>query len=115
MANLITTTIASAAFTATGNGTEIVIGPRSSLCLDISVTAVSGTGASCTFMLQRKGADGNWYTIYTSSAVTAIGTVSTTIGAGCSTNQDFGTSIRLAWTISGTTPSFTFGASIIGK
>jgi hypothetical protein len=85
------------------------------LAVDINVSTVTGTTPSCTFVVERQGADGNWYAIWTSSAVTAAGSTSTSIGPGCATDQVFTSNIRLRWTITGTTPSFTFSASIIGK
>lgn len=107
---------ASAAQTAGGNSADLTVGQYRELAVDINISAVSGTSPSATFFVDRKGADGIYYNIYSSGAKTTTGTVSTSIGAGgAATNSAFGNVIRFRWTITGTTPSFTFSASIIGK
>ena len=106
---------ASAAATATGNSGVLPTGAANSIALDINISAVTGTTPSCTFTFDRQGADGNWYTVYTSSAQTATGNISTDIGPGCAVNHVLTGVGRLTWTISGTTPSFTFSASVVGK
>ena len=106
---------ASAAQTANGNTANLSVSQYHELAVGVNITAVTGTSPSMTLNVDTLGADGIWYTIYTSSAQTAAGAVVTSIGAGLATNQSFGQTIRLRWTITGTTPSFTFSASILGK
>ena len=105
---------ASAPVTASGNSAPIQINAVEYLAVDVSVTAVSGTTPSMLLYVERQGADGNWYPIWTSSAITAIGLTSTSIGSGLATPAALGSTIRLRWAITGTTPSFTFSASIVG-
>ncbi len=106
---------ASAAQTANGVSANLsVIGYRE-LLVAANVTAVAGTTPTLTFALDSLGADGVWYTLWTSVAVTAVGQTVAHLGVGAATNVAFGATVRLRWTIGGTTPSFTFSVSIIGK
>jgi hypothetical protein len=97
---------------------------------DMTVTAITGGAStpSITFFLDRQGADGVWYQIATTSAITSPGTVSIDIspalngsvsGPLTSTVQHnvFTRKGRLRWTFGGGTPptSVTFSASIIGR
>jgi hypothetical protein len=108
----------STAYTASGGGTSISLGPVpraiQALAVDVNVTAASGTSPSLTLILERLAADGNWYEIWSPTAITAAGAASTSIGPGCATAQVYTQTIRLRWLISGTSPSFTFSASIVG-
>ena len=100
--------IASAPVTASGstgwfdavNVDEVTVG--------VDVTAVSGTAPSAQFALDVLGADGNAYTLWTSAAVTAAGEVAAVVNIGAAG------AVRLRWAITGTTPSFTFSASLEG-
>jgi hypothetical protein len=85
------------------------------LAVDINVTAVSGTTPSMTLYVERQGADGNWYPIWTSSAITATGQTTTSVGPGCATTAVVTSILRFRAAITGTTPSFTMSASIIGR
>jgi hypothetical protein len=107
--------LASAARTTNSDSGEQFVGIYGELAVDVNISAVSGTTPSMTLYVDRKGADGNFYTIYTSAAQNAAGNVSTSIGVGAATNASFGDIVRLRWVITGTTPSFTFTASIKGK
>lgn len=108
---------ASAAQTANGNAAGLAVGAFSELAVDINVTASSGTSPTLQFFVDRLGADGaTYFTIWSSSVINTSPTVvSTSIGAGLSVTQSFGQTARFRWVITGTTPSFTFVASIIGK
>ncbi len=106
---------ASAAQTANGvSGNLSVIGYRE-LLVAANVTAVAGTTPTLTLALDSLGADGVWYTLWTSTAVTAVGQTVAHLGVGAATNVAFGATVRLRWTIGGATPSFTFSVSMIGK
>lgn len=106
---------ASAAQTANGNSADLPVGTFDQLAVDVNVTAVSGTTPSMTLSVQRKGADGVYYPLWTSAAITAVGVTSTDIGPGLTVAKSIAGLVRLVWTITGTTPSFTFSASIIAK
>ena len=106
---------ASAAQTTNGNSLDLVCDQYDQLAFDFNVTAVSGTTPSMTVYIDRKGADGTYYPIYTSAAITATGVTSVSVGPGLPNNAAIGNTIRMRWAITGTTPSFTFSASILAK
>lgn len=106
---------ASAAATTSNNSGDLAVDSFSELALDINITAVSGTTPTIQFFVDRKGNDGIYYVIYTGSSINTVQAVSTSLGAGMAQSVSFGTTARLRWVIGGTTPSFTFSASIIGK
>lgn len=83
--------------------------------IDLTITAVAGVAPEMRFMLDRKGADGRWYPVWSSATATAPVTLSTTVGQGMQVAQSLAAQARLRWEISGTTPSFTFGGGVIGK
>lgn len=85
------------------------------IAADINIAAVTGTNPSVTFFVERQGADDVWYAVWTSTAQTAAGQVSASIGPGLTTAVLVGATARLRWDITGTDPAFTFSASIIGK
>ena len=94
----------------------ILVGGYHELDLDFNISAISGTSATVTVTVDRYGADGVWYNVYTSGAKNATGSTSTTIGVGAATNQGFGIIARVQITISNTTtPSATMTLSLIGK
>lgn len=100
---------ASGAQTASGNSSPIFSGDYKEGLLAINISAVTGTSPACQFALQVS--DGtNWFNIpnVTISNQTAAGQVIVPV-------TNFGDQIRLAWTISGTTPSFTFSANFLAK
>lgn len=106
----------SAAATVSGNSGDLVVDAYTELAVDANLSVVTGTSPTIQFFVDRKGADGFYYPIWQqSSASTTTGMVSTSIGAGCASNQAFGATIRLRWVIGGTSPSWTFSFSIIGK
>lgn len=106
---------ASAAATISGNSGDLTVDSFSELALDINITAVSGTTPTIQYIMERKGNDNNYYQIYASSTINSTQSVSTSLGAGMAQSVSFGTTARLRWIISGTSPSFTFSVSIIGK
>ncbi len=114
----VTTTVlnqASAAQTANGMSATLAVGAYRELLVTVNVSAVAGTSPTLTLALDSLGADGVWYTLWTSAAITAVGQTIASLGIEASTNTAFGASVRLRWTIGGTTPSFTFSASITGR
>jgi hypothetical protein len=101
------TLVPSAARTATGNSgaltTDFFQTEHMSVTLDI--TARSGTTPSMTLSIEKSPDATTWTTIDTFPAQTNTGTVTREIyGGGWS-------EIRVVWTISGTTPSFTFSVT----
>ena len=97
---------ASSAKTATGNTAAIDTSDSRTLNIGVNVTAVSGTTPSCTFSVEWSY-DGTNFGAGESPATFAA------ITATKNTSQTFPVRApyyRLVWTISGTTPSFTFAA-----
>lgn len=84
------------------------------IAVDINITAVSGTSPTIQFFVDRKDVNGIYYNIWSSNTVSAVTPISTTIGAFATINQAFGATVKLRWTITGSSPSFTFSASITG-
>jgi len=108
-------TQASAVQTTNGVSANLPVAGYRELLVEANVTAVSGTTPTLTLAVDSLGADGVWYTLWTSAAVTAVGQTVAHLGVGAATNVAFGATVRLRWTMGGTTPSFTFSVSIIGK
>lgn len=110
MANILTfTPHPSAAETATGQTADQTLpqGTRR-VRFDFAVTAVSGTTPSMTPKIQGKNASGNYVDLATGTAMTAVGSQSILV-------EDVPLTYRIAWTISGTTPSFTFDADAVAE
>lgn len=105
----------SAAVTAAGNSGDLPVDSFSELAVDVNISAVGGTSPTLQFIMERKGNDGIYYAIYTSASLNAVQTLSVSLGAGMGQSVSFGTVARLRWVTGGTTPSFTFSVSIIGK
>lgn len=105
----------SATRTTSGVSGSMDVGRLTRVAIDVNVSAASGVGQTLTFHLDRQGVDGLWYPIWTSPQVSAVGTVSTSVGQGMTVAQSLAATTRLRWTIGGTTPSFTFSASVVGK
>lgn len=93
------------------------IGALTSLDIGITVSAASGTTPTCTFFVEYLGADGNWYVVWKSSQITAAAVISASVGPGAKTPTASppDATLRLRWAIGGTTPSFTFSASITAR
>lgn len=98
--------LASAARTTTGNGAAVDLGTRDRLLRQtLSVTAASGTTPTLDVRLEAS-ADGvtGWRSFATFTRATAA-----TVERITAISPD--RYVRVAWTIAGTTPSFTFDAS----
>lgn len=98
------TALASAARTATGNSGALPgYGAANALRAQLNVTAASGTSPSLTVLIEDSVDDGaTWNTVGTFAAKTAAGREVINI------TNPFGDQVRISWTITGTTPSFTF-------
>lgn len=105
---------ASASYTSSSNFGDLGVSSCRRIAIDVNITAVSGTSPTIQFFIDRKDIFGNYYNIWSSNTVSAATMISTTIGAFAAINQAIGATVRLRWTITGTSPSFTFSASIIG-
>lgn len=104
--------LASAARTATGTSTPVDLdGPITGAVIEISTTAVSGTTPTLTIDLQDTldGTNFNKVVTLTASNITASGRVVYRLDARA---NPIAGRVRLAYTIAGTTPSFTFSVSI---
>lgn len=100
----------SAARTTTGQGAGVVLNDSSEyIGVIVDVTAVSGTSPSCTFTVEWSNDGTNWAQGDTADTFTAI----TAAGKKAKAFQVKGLQARLVWTITGTTPSFTFSASSV--
>lgn len=107
---------ASAAQTASGVSAALAVRQTPTLAVDVNVTAVSGTSPTLTVFLERLGADGVWYPIWSPTVINAAGQTSTSVGPGCATAAVLTNQVRLRWVIGGSaSPSVTFSASIIGR
>lgn len=98
------TLVGSGVRTATGNGGAVVMGEHSTLRLTLDVTAASGTTPSLTVNVQHSADGSTWTTHSSFAAKTAAGT-ERKVFAGLDRYA------RASWTISGTSPSFTFSVA----
>lgn len=97
--------------TSTGNGTDYSLGAVSATqavyCF-LHVTSVSGTDTPTLTVKVQSSADGSsWDDVISMTAVTAVGAEVKSV-AGANTDTHW----RVIWTISGTTPSFSFIAGV---
>ncbi len=94
----------SAALTATGATAAFVTPPgANSVSVQVSVTAVSGTTPSATFSLEWSEGGGLWHKADPADDFAAI----TAVGSVVKSFTPKGSLLRLAYTITGTTPSLT--------
>ncbi len=108
-------TLPSAARTVGGVSEGLAAADLSGAAVDVQVTAVEGVGPSLRVFLDRLGSDGVWYPVWSPSAMSSPGTLSTTVGQGMVVGQSLASAVRFRFEISGTGASFTFSASLIGK
>lgn len=94
----------SAARTATGQSAAQDVGGQSQLGVLLDVTAVSGTTPSMTLSVEWSDDGTTWYQADTADAFTAL----TAAGKRAREFDVKGPYARVVWTITGTTPSFTF-------
>jgi len=100
---------ASGALIATTNGTAFPTGTDDTLDVFIDATAVTGTGPSMTVSVEWSNDNSTWYVGDTPDTFTAITAAKKVV-------KEFavkGQYARLVYTITGTTPSFTFAASAL--
>lgn len=104
-----TVEVASAARTATGSSGAFSVGHQDFISLMLDVTAVSGTSPSLTLSVEWSPDATNWFTADPVDTFTAV----TATGKKVKVFQVKGTTARVTWTISGTTPSFTFSVTAV--
>jgi len=113
-------TYLSAAQAVANTGTSFSTANVSSLAVDITVTSFTGgTAPTVTYFVDRLGADGVWYRVWTSAALNTAGATSVQIGPFPSGATIFtavltGTA-RFGWSSTGTPTAITFSASVIGR
>lgn len=81
----------------------------------LNITAVSGTSPSLQPYVEVLGSDGVWYVVWKPSALTAAGQSIATIGPDSGTECVWSGSARLRLEVTGTSPSFTMSATVIGQ
>lgn len=93
----------SAARTASGAGATVDgLGVQSTLRVQLSVTAVAGTGPTLDVVLEDTIDGTNWHQLAAFPQRTAAGAVVLNV------TTPFAGRVRARWTVAGTTPSFTF-------
>lgn len=97
-----------------GASADLAVGASRELAVDVNLTQIGGTGPTITFKLSRKGADGIYYAVWTSAAMSAVGVASTSVGMGATTPASFGDIVQWSWTIAGVSPTASWTASIKG-
>ena len=100
---------ASAAATATGQSAGFPTGYQNTIDVFIDITAVSGTTPSMTVNIEWSNDNATWFQGDTADAFTAATAAQKRV-------KEFavkGQYARLNYTISGTTPSFTFAATAL--
>lgn len=103
------TLAASAARTATANGTSVEVGDRGVACMTLDVTAVGGDADETLDVKLQTSEDGStWRDVASFTQVLQTG------GATSERKSFVGLDrfVRAVWTLAGTTPSFTF--SVVG-
>ena len=114
---------AAAMKTANGDTGNISWGNASTIAVDVIVTNQQGTSPTLQILVDRLGADGvTYFNMYDSGAI-SVSTASTTpvvikrsIGPGCTTTEEIGSSGRGRWVIGGSaSPGALFGISIQGE
>lgn len=96
--------VASAARTATANGTAFDTSDVDEITATLAVTAASGTNPTLDVILQTTADGTNFYTAGSFTQATGT-TTEAKVFSG------LGSSSRWRWTIGGTTPSFTFSVA----
>lgn len=102
---------ASAAVTASGQSVGVDVSSYTEALLFVDITAVSGTTPTLDLTVQTYDfLSQQWFSVpgVTISQQTASGQVPVAL-------TNFGETVRLNWVVGGTTPSFTFSASVVPK
>jgi len=109
-----TTLHPSGAEIASVTGSDVDIEPLKAANFYLDVTAVSGTTPTLDVKIQEKDpVSGKYFDLVSFTQVTAV--ISERKNYGSGVGELLGKIIRFVATISGTTPSFTFSLSMVGK
>lgn len=104
------TVVAAAARTASGDSGALTnYGPAATLRAQLAVTAAAGTSPTLNVVIEDSLDGTNWYAIGTFAQRTAAGTEVLNI------TTPFADTVRVRWTIGGTTPSFTFSVVVFAQ
>lgn len=96
--------------------TDLAVGIYHELAIDFNLSSLTGgTSPSVNIVTKRKGADGIYYTIDTATALTAVGAISRSLGAGLASNASFGDLIQVSIVITGAPTGAAWTLSIKGK
>lgn len=96
-----------------GNSPDLYAGELVDLLFGVDVTAIDN-GGTLNLYLDSKLPDGNYYVIWSSSAITTTGQTSESIGSGLQDATSFGDQVRVRWTITAAHTA-TLSLSLIGK
>lgn len=100
--------VASAARTTNGNSGPLPgYGALQDLVVQVDASAVSGTSPSLTVLVEDTVDGTNYNTVQAFTAITAVGRQVQRI------TVPFTDTLRVSWTITGTTPSFTFSVKCV--
>lgn len=122
--NDILVAVPSAAYTTTSGTITFNTNQVTYMALDITITSFTGgTAPNITFFIDRLGpADGVWYNVYSTGALTGAGATSMDIGPGFAAatgtqHAVFTTQGRLRWAFGGTASptAVTYSVSAIGR
>ena len=114
----------SAAVTAGNTGTSFSTTSIQFLAVDTNVTAFTGgTSPTVQFFVDRLGADGVWYNVWSGQTVGSPAKNTFDLGPGFATNGPpngsqhavFTQTARFGWTFVGAPTSITFSASVVGR
>lgn len=94
--------------TTTGNSDARVLDDVHEGLVFVRVTSVSGTSPTLDVVVQVSDDGTNWYDHVDVPQITASGNF-------VQPTTNFGKFVRMEYTIGGTTPSFTFGITFVGK
>jgi hypothetical protein len=105
----------SGAVTASGDVGDLDVSKCAQIAVDINISAISGTTPTIQFFVDRKDANGLYFNLWQSNVVSATGQASASIGPFMTMAQSLGSTVKLRYTITGTTPSATFSVSVLGR
>jgi len=102
--------------TASGDTGNIDVTGLSELGISINVSAMSGTTPVLALQIQQLTPNGNWNYLWSPPNVTAVPAYpATSVGSGFQTAACFTNTIKVAWQLSGASPSFMFSIGLWGK
>jgi len=102
--------------TASGDTGNIDVTGLSELGISINVSAMNGTTPVLALQIQQLTPNGNWNYLWSPANVTAVPAYpATSVGSGFQTAACFTNTIKVAWQLSGTSPSFMFSIGLWGK